>query len=307
MSDPTTAQTARLAIGHILEAWPYLDEARQAALRRERPRRGPLTAAQRAELDALVRAERLDRLGQQRRGLVPQPAVAAPARVAIIDAEVHTRQTLVDQVYAVAEQLGTNRWWWLPALDGPVPSLAMWLDLHVDDLDANQGTRLAGTLNQTAQQLLSALRLTEQWTAVAAECPACNRRTLRAYLGSPQTRDHTIRCHGRDPACICNGRSCPCQRPGRRAATAHVWPAAQFRQLALAATLDDDWVTAKQAARALTKHDDVVTEPMVRAWARRYGLREDRRRGEVRWLLADVANAENRARHAGAGRRRRVA
>jgi hypothetical protein len=247
--DPSVTQTALLAVGEIREAWPYLEPAKDAALGRYRPPARPLTAAARAELDRLLRAEKAERIANQRAGLIPRVPTSAPTRLAVIDAEQLAATTVKElmwigastqladfagdaQVRDAATLDGVPRR--PPILFGIYPQLdfiADLLDLGEDLVDERYATTANAELTATAAMLRNVLHLDESWIPVDRRCPACQRRSLRAYLGSPHVREWTIICRGDRPACLCDGRHCPCERPGRRPATRHVWSAPQLRHL----------------------------------------------------------------------------
>jgi hypothetical protein len=246
--DHGTVQVALLAIAQTREAWPYLEAAKDASLARHRPQPRPLTAAARAELDRILRAEKAERVANQRAGLIPRLAGFEPARLAVIDAGQLAARTITDLVWLATEQLGDfnsrdpdiRRALALdgfpirpPILAGVHPQLDYLADvIALDDenlLDAAFITAAAVELATSAAMLRNVLHLDESWIPVARRCPCCQRRSIRAYLGSPNVREWTIVCRGDRPACLCEGRNCPCQRPGRRPGTRHVWSAALLR------------------------------------------------------------------------------
>lgn len=233
-ADPSTVQGARLAIGSIREALPVLVEARNAPLTRERRYPRPLGKAAAARLDELVAAERLDRLGQLRHGYIPRPAIPVPARLAVVDVEQQLRTTLGDLCWLASSQLRA-RWEliWAPNAPAAVPFDAHldYLTVAVGHVDQGLAAQTEKELDDASRLLLDVLRLSAVWIPLPRRCPACDRRSLRGYLESPNVHEWTVICHGAQPACICAGVDCPCQRPGRRPATRHLWSATQIRHL----------------------------------------------------------------------------
>jgi len=74
---------------------------------------------------------------------------------------------------------------------------------------------------------------------IAAPCPACGRRDLRANVSSPIRHEWSVVC--RSPLCVCTGPGCGCGRPVRYDGRRHRWPADEFADLAdrLGVPLDD--------------------------------------------------------------------
>lgn len=146
----------RLALTQIAEAWPYLADAKDAALRRRRPEPRQLGARAALTLDDLIRAERGDRVLGERARRVPQPAMPTPAALDVVDAEAVAATALRDGAYLAASYLrgawrrGTG--WWTPTWMSPLGAGAyLWRALDwlgpvlVDDLAVMLG-QAAGTL-----------------------------------------------------------------------------------------------------------------------------------------------------------------
>lgn len=231
-SDASTVQSVQLAIGQIREAWAYLDDdARMRGRPRIRPWR--LTPEAADLMDQLLREERADRPANARLGLAPSAASTSPANLSVLDAEQHTLSVLHDLVHLAASELyrRTPMLVWAPAEAPTIDMRLAYLATTAPLLGEQLARQAANQLTVVARLLRSALALVDVWTPIVARCPACQRPTLRAQFSSPNVRAWTVECAGADPACICTGQECPCQRPGRRPVSRHLWSATQIRRL----------------------------------------------------------------------------
>lgn len=114
MTDLDAVRQTRHALAQIREAWPYLDDAKDASLRKGRPEPRPMGTEARLTLDDLIRAERGDRLAQQRAGRYPLPPAPAPVALDVVDAEQLVRATLVELSWLAASALRTRGFGWPP-------------------------------------------------------------------------------------------------------------------------------------------------------------------------------------------------
>lgn len=65
---------------------------------------------------------------------------------------------------------------------------------------------------------------------LAAECPACNRRSLEWDCTSTDSREWHVTCV--NERCTCTGRDCPCNLPDRQAGMSHLWLEAGWERFA---------------------------------------------------------------------------
>jgi hypothetical protein len=230
--DPTALQAARLACGHLRVTWPLLGDLRDAASARTVRSTAPLSARAREARDELLRAERADRASTLTyRALAPSPA---PANLALLDAEGDAHTTIVATIWAVRSDL---RQWsrHVPAIPETLDGKLSWLTAMLDGSSARVVDQAAQDLTTAARRLAAATRtrLDDDWHGSGKRCPACGLRALWTWRQSPVRGEATIECRGepsdpqtgRSAPCRCRGDDCPCDRPGARAGTRHLWPA----------------------------------------------------------------------------------
>lgn len=160
MTDLDAVRQTRHALHQIREAWPYLDDAKDASLRTTRDRR-PMGAIAIATLDDLVRAERGDRLGQQRAGRYPLLNAPAPAALDVVDAEQLARGTLVELSWLAASALRGRGFGWPPLQVTPT-NAAHFLAAAVPHLGDQLARDTADLLTEAARVLRLALHLDVQ-------------------------------------------------------------------------------------------------------------------------------------------------
>lgn len=220
-ADPTAVERIRVACAQIIEAWPYLNAARDATMSRSPGSGRVLTARAALTLDDVIRAERGGRLFNERHGHVPLPATAAPVNVHIVDVERAATETLRDLAWWAASHLAGQGWGWpplRPTIPGDPCAFLTCAAKHLGGIARPAGAELAST----ATRLFRAVGLDEQWHQVGHRCPVCKRRTLLRYAD-------TVMCSGRAPRCVCDGDGCPCTRPGAAPGSDHLWQAGAFR------------------------------------------------------------------------------
>ncbi len=155
MSD--AVRQARHALAEIAQAWPHLDDAKDASLRRGRqPRRMGAVAA--ATLDDLIRVGRGDRLDQQRAGRYPLPASPTPVALDVVDAEQLVRATLIELSWIAASVLRGRGFGW-PPLTVTVDNASAFLRVAVAHVPAHLQRDTADLLTEAARQLRAALDL----------------------------------------------------------------------------------------------------------------------------------------------------
>lgn len=235
MIDPTALQQARLHIGHIRTAWPHLEDARDATLRRQARVTATISAKAAETRDAELRAERADREHAERYRALP--AAPVPANLALVDAEVDAHATVVATIWAVRSDL---RQWSriVPDIPAPFHGKLSWLTGGLGYTSPDVVDQAARDLTTTARRLTTVLgrRLDDDWNPNGRRCPACTQRSLFAWTVSTDTREWTVECRGQvtddrghvNP-CRCTGTDCPCDRPGARERSHHLWPADRGR------------------------------------------------------------------------------
>lgn len=157
MTDPDAVRQARYALAQLAEAWPYLDDAKDATLRRGRSVRH-LGAVAAATLDDLIRAERGDRLAGERRRLVPLPPMPTPLALDVVDAEQLAIATLVELSWLAASALRGRGFGWPPLHVTPHNASAFLVVAlaHVGEALARD---MADLLTESATALRAALGL----------------------------------------------------------------------------------------------------------------------------------------------------
>lgn len=227
MIDPTSLQAARLAVGHIRHTWPRLAGDRDTPTRSTH---GAISERAAAARDAELRAERADREATTKYvALRPTPALA---NLAVVDAQIETLAAITAAAWAIRSDL---RQWSraIPAIPAPVDGKLTWLTGMLAATAPEVVDQAARDLHHAAGRLAGAagLRLDDDWHP-AGRCPTCGLRALYAWRESTDPREWTVECRGeplddreRPHPCRCAGPSCPCQRPGARAGSRHLWPA----------------------------------------------------------------------------------
>jgi hypothetical protein len=226
--DPTALQAARLACGHLRVTWPLLADLRDASSARTVRSSAPLSARAKEARDELLRAERADRGATLTyRALAPSPA---PANLAVLDAEREAHTAIVATIWAVRSDL--RQWSGLvPAIPEGVAGKLTWITRMLDGTAAGVVDQAAVDLTAAARRLASATgtRLDDDWTAVGRRCPACGQKALYRWAQSTSRLEWATECRAEIPGdrgtipCRCAGDPCPCQRPGARPGTRHLW------------------------------------------------------------------------------------
>ncbi len=159
MTDDAIRQT-RHALAQIAEAWPYLVDAKDAATRRRRTDPRPMGAEARLTLDALVRAERDDRLlAVQRYGRMGAlPASPAPVALDVVDAQAHAAATMRDLAWLAANVLRGRGFGW-PPITITLAGTRDFLAIAVAHVSPQQARDMADQLVDAARQLRAALDL----------------------------------------------------------------------------------------------------------------------------------------------------
>lgn len=150
----------RHALTQIAEAWPYLPDAKDTALRRRRPDPRPMGAEARLTLDALVRAERDDRLlAVQRYGRMGAlPASPAPVALDVVDAQALAVRTMVELAWLAANVLRNRGFSW-PPLAFTLDATRDFLAIAVAHVGPGLARDMAAQLVDAARQLRAALDL----------------------------------------------------------------------------------------------------------------------------------------------------
>jgi hypothetical protein len=159
LTDDAIRQT-RHALTQITEAWPYLPDAKDTALRRRQPDPRPMGADTRLTLDALVRAERDDRLlAAQRDGRMGAlPASPAPVALDVVDAQTDAAATMRDLAWLAANVLRSRGFGW-PPLTITLQNTRDFLHIAVAHVGPNFARDMAAQLVDAATQLRAALDL----------------------------------------------------------------------------------------------------------------------------------------------------
>lgn len=159
MTDDAIRQTHH-ALTQIAEAWPYLPDAKDAALRRRRSDPRPMGADARLTLDHLVRAERGDRLNH-RGSLGALPAAPAPVALDVVDAQALAVATMTELAWLCANTLRGRGFGW-PPITITLRGTRDFLTIAVAHVRPPLARDMATLLVDAARQLRAALHLDER-------------------------------------------------------------------------------------------------------------------------------------------------
>ncbi|GGT88465.1 hypothetical protein [Streptomyces lateritius] len=223
MSDPAIDRVLTdiaLWTASLVRQFPELSE--ELAPGRRSPV-GTAPAAPSTARDELIREERREALLlRQRHGLVVPGHGAAPIRLHISDAIRDITDGVVELEEAVRARLGLPR----PARAQVIERLRRIAAL-LDDVAAHPdlARHVRDELRRMARRCARTLGDAEPVVRVSGRCPWCDSVSLRAF---PDRR--AVLCV--NPACTCTVEDCGCQDdPAYR----HLWPEAEWRELADAA------------------------------------------------------------------------
>lgn len=153
----TAVQRAHTALARITTTWPLLEPAKDATLAKRRPEPRAMGKTTSASLDALLKAERGERLTAGHTVTCSAPS-AAPLDLAVTDAEALVVTTLRDLAWLAASTLRTKRLGW-PALQWSVPVACDFLRLAVTHVSPPLAADMATQLGQAQRALEAALQL----------------------------------------------------------------------------------------------------------------------------------------------------
>lgn len=222
--DPTALQAARLHIGQIRATWPMLEDARTTRITRPHLALSGRAAASR---DEDLRAERADRdAAIAYRALAASPA---PLALAVLDAENEAITLLADLTWRIRSDLRQ----WSTVLETPptdVDGRLTWLTTHLADTTPELVATAAGELRTAARAVMAAAghQDADDWRPSGKRCPVCGQRSIQVWDLSHNRLEHTRECTGQHDdgkPCRCTGTDCPCERPGARPGSRHLWPA----------------------------------------------------------------------------------
>lgn len=225
---------AAAALASLRRAVSYLPTVRDALLiARPTPVDAPArrrSAAALAAYDELLRAEKADRIVNQRAGIKPAGATSAPVNPALLDVEADLVPTVHHLAMLLASELRTHRLlaWsslWVDVADSswdgrcdyvaaalPAASPALAREAHADLHDLDRRLRTVVGLDA------------DRWSLPGGpRCPACGQRRLQAQTSSPHTSAWTVVCD--NDACRCRGPLCACAMDTRPIRVRHIWPA----------------------------------------------------------------------------------
>ena len=190
--------------------------------------------------DAQLRAEREDRDATERYRALP--STRPPADLDVLDVRTSVLQALHTSVLLARSDLAP----WLGhqglAIPGGPPrhitartigTATMWL-ANVLEHTAGAAAAIASELQPASIHVHQVLGLDpdELWKPLGtSRCPVCRQRALYRWTASPDRRAWTRECRAllpdgeRSKPCLCRGTTCPCERPGARSGSRHLWPA----------------------------------------------------------------------------------
>ncbi len=224
---------AAAALASLRRAAAYLPTVRDALLISHPqpdvdPR--PRSKAALAAFDELLRAEKADRLDNQRAGIKPAGASPAPVNPALLDIEADLVPTLHHVTMLVASDLRAHpllAWssLWLQVAatgwDGRCDYLTAALPLTSPALAAEAHAEL-DILDRRLRAIIGLDP--DRWPIPGGpRCPACGQRRLQAQTSSRRTADWTVVCD--NDACRCRGPLCACAMDTRPIRVRHIWPA----------------------------------------------------------------------------------
>ena len=226
------------ACGALRTAWATLSLARLPGRTRRVQRH--LGDAGQARLDRQAAAERADRHAVLTSGRVPSGASAAPVNVAVVDARVTISGEVDSLAWELASHLRNRKYEGLARTYRPNGATNDTLfATAVDWISLNAANSIYDhkVLNDAYNRLLAAEELARNVSGngpdlrrLAAECPACGRRSLVWDTSSTDYREWSIACSS--PKCRCDGRDCTCKLPDRQPGMTHLWLEAGWERFA---------------------------------------------------------------------------
>ncbi|NJP33703.1 hypothetical protein [Micromonospora thermarum] len=225
---------AAAALASLRRAVSYLDVVRDALLiTNPQPADAPArhrSAAALAAYDELLRAEKADRLVNQRAGIKPAGATPAPVNPALLDVEADLGPTVHHAVMLVASELRTHPLlcWsslWVDIADSKWDGRCDYLAAALPAVSPALAREVHGDLDVLDRRLRGVVGLdADRWSLPGGpRCPACGQRRLQAQISSPYTAAWTVVCD--NDACRCRGPLCACAMATRPIRVRHIWPA----------------------------------------------------------------------------------
>lgn len=230
----STANHVVAAVGQMRSAWVWLKEATIPGPTRRHQRLLGDTAKR--ELDRQAAAERADRHSLLVSKRVPTGPTPAPTSVSAVDARAQIAEDLDALAWQVASHLRANQNQRTYRPHGETADTAVKAALDfisacaVDVASFDLLTEMFERLIKDVDLAHATAGAAPQRRPLAAECPACGRRSLAWDTSSPQYREWSVSCTSR--RCSCAGRECSCRLPDRRPHMSHVWLEASWEQLA---------------------------------------------------------------------------
>lgn len=221
------------ALASLRRAVSYLPTVRDALLitgvATNEPAR-PRSATALAAFDELLRAEKADRLDNQRAGIKPAGSSPAPVNPALLDVERDLVPVVHHATMLLASELRTHALlaWsrlWLDLADSDWDGRCDYLTAALPHASAVLAREVHAELDALDRRLRAVIGLDpDRWPIPGGpRCPACGQRRLQAQTSSPRTADWTVVCD--NPDCRCRGPLCACAMDTRPIRVRHIWPA----------------------------------------------------------------------------------
>lgn len=222
------------ACGRLRVAWGWLATAATPG----RGRRNQRILSERAieKRNQHARAERADRHAILVSGKVPTGATTVPADLTVLEAREEIAREVDHTTSVMGWQMRRNGYNtnYRPdrsSTDARFKSGIDWISMNAPRLhdqrlinDVYKGLNSAETLARNV------LGEGPDQRRLAAECPACERRTLAWDTSSDRYEEWHIACTA--PTCRCQGRDCACKMPERQHGATHVWLESAWNRLA---------------------------------------------------------------------------
>lgn len=219
--------------GQLRTVWGWLTEAvTPGRTRRNQP---ALTETAKAKRDQQTRTERTDRAKLLTAGKLLAGNTSAPVNVAAVDAREKITNQVDDTAWTLASHL-RNRVQppyragqpaYRPdgrSTDHRLTTAIDWISHNAARLETSDQTLINSTYRTLVDATTLALTITGNGPdrrPLAAECPACSRRSLAWDCSSSEHREWHVLCTSK--TCRCRGRDCTCKMPHRQPGMAHLW------------------------------------------------------------------------------------